>query len=102
MVMAVIGRKGKTLSELAANLVAFPQKLVNIKVSHKPPLESIEPLKKAIEQKEKELGDRGRVLVRYSGTENKARVMVECEDEDACKRHAHDLAQILEREIGAV
>jgi phosphoglucosamine mutase len=102
MVMAVMGRKGKTLSELAANLVAFPQKLVNIKVSHKPPLESIEPLKKAIEQKEKELGDRGRVLVRYSGTENKARVMVECEDEDACKRHAHDLAQILEREIGAV
>jgi len=40
-------------------------------------------------------------LVRYSGTENKARVMVECEDEDACKRHASDLAEIIEREIGA-
>jgi phosphoglucosamine mutase len=102
MVMAVMGRKGKTLSELAANFLTFPQKLVNIKVSHKPPLETIEPLKKAIEQKELELGAKGRVLVRYSGTENKARVMVECEDEEACKRHANDLAQIVEREIGAV
>jgi phosphoglucosamine mutase len=102
MVMSVMGRRGKTLSELAANFVTFPQKLVNIKVSHKPPLDSIEPLRKAIEAKERELGDKGRVLVRYSGTENKARVMVECEDEEACKRHAHDLAQIVEREIGAV
>jgi phosphoglucosamine mutase len=102
MVMAVMGRKGKTLSELAANFLTFPQKLVNIKVSHKPPLETIESLKKAIEQKERELGAKGRVLVRYSGTENKARVMVECEDEEACKRHANDLAQIVEREIGAV
>ena len=39
--------------------------------------------------------------MRYSGTENKARVMVECEDEEACKRHAQDLADIIEREIGA-
>jgi phosphoglucosamine mutase len=101
MVMSAMGRQGKTLSELAANFVTFPQKLVNIKVAHKPPLETIEPLKRAIEQKERELGSKGRVLVRYSGTENKARVMVECEDEEACKRHASDLAQIVEREIGA-
>jgi phosphoglucosamine mutase len=102
MVLSAMGRQGKTLSELAANFVTFPQKLVNIKVSHKPPLDSIEPLKRAIEQKERELGSKGRVLVRYSGTENKVRVMIECEDEDACKRHAQDLAQIVEREIGAV
>jgi phosphoglucosamine mutase len=74
---------------------------VNIKVSSRPELSTIEPLVKAIEQKERELGITGRVLIRYSGTENKARVMVECEDEDACKRHANDLAEILEREIGA-
>jgi phosphoglucosamine mutase len=69
-------------------------------VAAKPPLDSIESLKQAISSKEKELGTKGRVLVRYSGTENKARVMVECEDEDACKRHAQELAEILEREIG--
>jgi phosphoglucosamine mutase len=100
-VMAVMCRKERPLSELAAAFVAFPQKLVNIKVSSRPDLSTIEPLVKAIQQKEQELGTTGRVLVRYSGTENKARVMVECEDEDACKRHASDLAEILEREIGA-
>lgn len=100
-VMAVMCRKGRPLSELAAAFVAFPQKLVNIKVSSRPELATIEPLVKAIEQKERELGSSGRVLVRYSGTENKARVMVECEDEEACKRHASDLAEIIEREIGA-
>jgi phosphoglucosamine mutase len=100
-VMSVMCRKERPLSELAAAFVAFPQKLVNIKVSSRPELSTIEPLVKAIEQKERELGTTGRVLVRYSGTENKARVMVECEDEDACKRHANDLAEILEREIGA-
>jgi len=102
MVMAVMCRKQKPLSELAAPFVTFPQKLVNVKVSQKPPLESIAPLASAIALKEKELGSNGRILVRYSGTENKVRVMVECEDEDACKRHATDLAGILEKEIGAV
>jgi phosphoglucosamine mutase len=101
MVTAVMARQGKTLSELASDFVTFPQKLINIKVAQKPPLESITSLQSAIQQKERELGGKGRVLVRYSGTENKARVMVECEDEDACKRHAHDLAEIIEREIGA-
>jgi phosphoglucosamine mutase len=101
MVLSVMCRKGKPLSELAAKFVSFPQKLINIKVTHKPPLATVEPLMKAIEQKERELGTSGRVLVRYSGTENKARVMVECEDESACKKHAHDLAVIIERELGA-
>jgi phosphoglucosamine mutase len=100
MVMAVMCRKGRPLSELAAQFISFPQKLINVKVSQRPELGTIEPLVKAIQQKERELGDTGRVLVRYSGTENKARVMVECEDEEACKRHASDLAEIIEREIG--
>lgn len=101
MVLSVMCRRGKPLSELAAEFVSFPQKLINIKVSQKPPLETVAPLVKAIEQKERELGTSGRVLVRYSGTENKARVMVECEDESACKKHAQDLAEIIERELGA-
>lgn len=102
MVMSVMCRKGKPLSELAAPFITFPQKLINIKVVQKPPLESIAPLAAAIAQKEKELGSSGRILVRYSGTENKARVMVECEDEELCKKHASDLADILEKEIGAL
>lgn len=101
MVMSIMGRHGKPLSELAADCIVFPQKLINVKVSHKPPLDSLASLSKAIETKERELGATGRVLVRYSGTENKARVMVECSDEDECKKHAQDLAEILEREIGA-
>ncbi len=101
MVMSVMCRKQRPLSELYSAFQAFPQKLINIKVAHRPSLDTIEPLVRAIQQKERELGATGRVLVRYSGTENKARVMVECEDEDACKRHASDLAEIIEREIGA-
>jgi phosphoglucosamine mutase len=102
MVMAIMGRQGKPLSELAAACITFPQKLINVKVSSKPPLDSIPAISKAIERKEKELGTRGRVLVRYSGTENKARVMVECEDEVSCKKHAEELAELLEKELGAV
>lgn len=102
MVLSVMCRTQKPLSELAAPFVRFPQKLMNVKVSHKPPISSIEPLLKAIDQKERELATSGRVLVRYSGTENKARVMVECESEEECKRHAQELVDIIEREIGAV
>jgi phosphoglucosamine mutase len=100
MVMSVMCRKEKSLSELAKDFIRFPQKLVNIQVSSKPPIDSVEPLRIAIAQKEKELKDTGRILVRYSGTENKARVMVECEDEDSCKRHATDIAEVIERELG--
>jgi len=102
MVMSIMGRQGKPLSELASACITFPQRLINVKVSSKPPLDSIPTISKAIEQKEKELGSRGRVLVRYSGTENKARVMVECEDEVSCKKHAEELAELLERELGAL
>lgn len=101
MVMSIMERQGKPLSELAAACVTFPQKLINVKVTTKPPLESITALVKAIAQKEADMGATGRVLVRYSGTENKVRVMVECEDEVACSRHAEELAGILENELGA-
>jgi phosphoglucosamine mutase len=97
-----MARTGKTLSELSSNFVKFPQKLINIAVSSKPPLETVEPVVKVIAQKEKELGDSGRVIVRYSGTENKARVMVECENEEQCKKHATDIAAVIERELGKI
>ncbi len=99
-VLSIMCRTGKPLSELTADFVKFPQKLININVSQKPPMDSIAPLKKIIEKVETELNGNGRVLVRYSGTENKARVMVECENENNCKKYAHDIAEVIEREIG--
>jgi phosphoglucosamine mutase len=99
-VLAAMLRKGKQLSEILEGYVKFPQRLVNIAVTSKPPLDSIEPIAKIIRKKQEELGKSGRVLVRYSGTENKARVMVECEDENDCKVHAGEIAEVIERELG--
>ena len=73
---------------------------MNVEVATKPDLESIDPIRVVIESKERELGNAGRILVRYSGTENKARVMVECEDEVTCNQHAREVAEVIEREIG--
>jgi phosphoglucosamine mutase len=101
-VLAVMGRKGKSLSELLNGFVRFPQKLQNVSVGRKPPIESVQPLTRIIEQKRKDLGDQGRILVRYSGTENKIRVMVECEDEEQCKKHVSDVVEVVERELGGL
>lgn len=100
MVLEVMQRTGKPLSELASAFQRYPQKIVNIKVTRKPPLESIDAIKKIILQKEKELKNHGRILVRYSGTENKARVMVEFKDETLCKKHANDVAEVIQAELG--
>lgn len=102
MVLAIMRRQGKTLSELNSGFVRFPQRIVNVKVRAKPPLESVPTLSEIIHAKEEELGANGRILVRYSGTENKLRVMVECEDEENCKKYADQVAEVVEREIGAL
>lgn len=100
MLLSVMSRTGKSLSELAADFVRFPQILINIDVSKKPELSEVASISEAISKTEAELGDTGRVLVRYSGTENKARVMVECEDQTKCQRYAQRIAEAIEREIG--
>jgi len=101
MVLAAACRQQKPISELCKGFEKFPQKLLNVAVREKPPLDSVASIKKIVAQKELELKGNGRILVRYSGTENKARVMVECQDEDACKRHAQDVAEVIERELGS-
>jgi phosphoglucosamine mutase len=101
-VLDVMVRSGKPLSELTSDFVRFPQKLINIKVSSKPDLDTLDDVRRVIQQKEAELKEKGRILVRYSGTENKARVMVECEDEDGCRRHAQEVAAAIEKAIGTV
>lgn len=100
MVIAIMCRSGKRLSELTSSFIRYPQKLINIPVAQKPNLDTILPIKTVIEKFEHELEQRGRILVRYSGTENKARVMVECEQEEECKQIAQEVAEVIEKELG--
>ncbi len=76
-VIASMVRTGKRLSELAGMMDIFPQKLINVNVKSKPKLDTVPEIAEAIRQVEQEIGDEGRVLVRYSGTQNMCRVMVE-------------------------
>lgn len=102
MVLAIMCGTEKTLSELASVYQPFPQKLINIPVVKKPAFSEVEPIQKAIENAQEKLKNSGRILVRYSGTENKARVMVESENEDDCDKYASDVATAIEKEIGSV
>ncbi len=100
-VMAIMLRTGRKLSELAAEMTRYPQVLVNVRVAEKRPLEELPDFQKALAAVEAEMGDRGRVLVRYSGTESKARVMVEGEDEARVAEVAADLAERLQKSLAA-
>ncbi len=80
-VLAVMKDTGKPLSELRKALKRFPQGTRNLPVAEKRPLDTCAALKEAIRQLESELGERGRVLVRYSGTESKLRLLVEASDD---------------------
>lgn len=99
-VLAVMLRRDRSLSELAANYVPYPQKIINVGVARKPPLQSVEAVWKEIQAKEFMLKDKGRLFVRYSGTENKVRVLVECEDAEICVQAASEVAEVLEKELG--
>ncbi|MFN3198053.1 MAG: phosphoglucosamine mutase [Bradymonadia bacterium] len=94
-VLGVMVRSGKPLSELAQALVHYPQVLKSIKVARKPPLDTLPEVMKAIEAVEARYAGEGRVLVRYSGTENKARVMVEGPDEGAITADCDMLCELL-------
>jgi phosphoglucosamine mutase len=101
MVLTTMCSTGKSLSELTSGLVRFPQKLINLAVKSKPAIDSVPAIKKIIEQQQKELKTDGRVLVRYSGTENKIRVMVECSDDTRCNQCASAIAEVITKEIGS-
>jgi phosphoglucosamine mutase len=98
--LAIMKRKGRSLSELVAGFQRFPQVLLNIRVTEKKPLESLPELQEAVRKVEAELAGAGRVLIRYSGTEPKVRVMVEGEDETRVRGFAESLADRLRRLLG--
>lgn len=100
-VVRVMRESGKSLSELASPYREFPQVLVNVPVARKPALSSMKPVMDAVRGVEGELGEDGRVLVRYSGTEPLARVMVEGPDSAGIAEQAQRLARVLAAEIGA-
>ncbi|MGA7400403.1 MAG: phosphoglucosamine mutase, partial [Candidatus Sulfotelmatobacter sp.] len=81
-VMDVIVRSGKTLADLVSDLKVFPQKIQNVRVREKIPFANVPEVRRAIEAAERELDGNGRIVVRYSGTEALARVMVEAESEE--------------------
>jgi phosphoglucosamine mutase len=100
-VLELMGRTGQTIDELTADLKVFPQVIENVKVREKKPLASIPVIVEAIRTAEEALKDSGRVVIRYSGTEPLARVMIEAENEEAMHRHANAIAEIIRRELGA-
>jgi phosphoglucosamine mutase len=95
-VLSVMLRKNRPLAELAAVLQKCPQILINVAVKQKKDLKTLPQARHAIHEAEKRLGSRGRLLVRYSGTEPKLRVMTEGEDELLISQVAQDLAQGLQ------
>lgn len=97
LVMAVMEETGKPLSELAKCMTRFPQVLVNFRVPQKIAIEDLPELQKIISEVQAELGNEGRVLVRYSGTEAKARVMIEGTDENHIALRADDIARVMQR-----
>jgi len=100
VVLDLLARTGKTIEELTADLKVFPQVIVNIKVREKRALTDIPAVAAAIQAAEAELADTGRVVIRYSGTEALARVMIEAEDESRMKHHAEAIAEAIRAELG--
>ena len=90
-----------SLGSLVEGLKDYPQKIVNVKVKSKPPLDSLPEVARALAEAEAALGDNGRIVLRYSGTEPLARVMVEAEHDADVQRYSQSIANALRSSIGA-
>jgi phosphoglucosamine mutase len=100
-VMEIMVRLRKGLAELVGDLKVFPQTIENIRVREKVPFKNVPEIQNAIERAERELDGNGRVVVRYSGTEALARVMVEAESEQKMKSLASGIADQIRVKLGA-
>ena len=96
----MVHRSGKAFGELAHGFARFPQTLINVPVKGKPPFESVPGVLDSLKAVERELKGRGRVVLRYSGTEPLARVMVEADDEALVAALGQRLADVLAAELG--
>jgi len=99
-VIEIMARSGKSLAELIGDLKVFPQVIQNIRVREKVPFSQVPEVQREIEAAERELDGNGRVVVRYSGTEALARVMVEAESEEKMKVLAENIAGAIKNALG--
>lgn len=101
VVLDILKKRGQRVEELLSDLKTFPQVIVNVRVREKKPLMDIAPVAAAIADAERELATSGRVVIRYSGTEALARVMIEAESEALMQLHAERIASAIRAELGA-
>ena len=99
-ILEIVARSGRTLDELTADLKTYPQRLVNVRVREKRTLTELPSVAKEVRDCEAALGDSGRILVRFSGTEPLARVMVEASDARQVEEFTTRIAGAIERAIG--
>ncbi|MFC1798612.1 phosphoglucosamine mutase [Thermodesulfobacteriota bacterium] len=100
LLLNILSDKRKLLSELAAIMSVFPQTLLNVTVKQKPEITSVAAVRKIIRAVEKKLSKKGRVLVRYSGTQPLCRVMVEAPSQQDADKSAQRIATVIEKELG--
>jgi phosphoglucosamine mutase len=99
IVSSLVSMKG-SLEMLTAGLEVYPQKILNVRVKTKPPLESLPGVARALAEASETLGNRGRIVLRYSGTESLARVMVEAEREADVELFTQSIAEAIRAAIG--
>lgn len=100
LLLRAVTEKGVSLSQAASSFVRYPQILLNVKVREKRPFDDVPEIAAAAKQIENELHGEGRLLLRYSGTENLARVMIEGKDQNAIESQARRLAAVIEQVLG--
>ena len=99
-VLAAMKKAQRPLSELAQVMKVFPQKLINVDVKSKPELSTIPEISQVTQEVEEQLGDMGRVLVRYSGTQNMCRVMVEGPTNEETEKYCGQIADVIREKLG--
>ena len=100
-VAAAMKKEGKPLSELAKIMKVFPQVLINVTVKSRPDIDTVPEIMAAIRDVEAKLGEQGRVLVRYSGTQNMCRVMVEGPSQEKTGAYCRQIADVVEKRLNA-
>jgi len=98
--LAITLQRQRPLSELKKVMQRYPQVLINVKVRERRDLATVEPIARTIQRVEQSLGEKGRLLVRFSGTEPLVRVMVEGEDEQIVRRYGEEVAEVVDEHLG--